>query len=213
MPDRPIQIRAFVAACLPNGLLERIQGEQERLDVQCGPNAVRWTRAAQLHLTLRFYGNVPGEQLEALKGALHRAAVGTSPLSLTARGLGCFPSSQRPNIIWLGLEGDLDELEKLQARIEQESAGFGNHSEDRKFHPHLTIGRVKASGRHARRVGEIIQSTELASLGTWEVNEITLMQSQLLPTGSIYTPLAEIQVANEPDSGFKSRSRGRENQI
>ena len=213
MPDRPNQIRAFVAACLPIDLLERIQTEQERLEAECGAGAVRWTRSEQLHLTLKFYGNVPGDQLEALKGALHRAAAGVSPLSLMASGLGCFPSPQRPSIIWLGLDGNLVELEKLQARIEQESAGLGSHSEDREFHPHLTIGRVKASGGRARQVGEIIRSTELGSVGTWEVNEITLMQSHLSPTGSTYTPLAEIRVANAPDSGFKSRSRGSENQI
>jgi RNA 2',3'-cyclic 3'-phosphodiesterase len=204
MPERPNQIRAFVAACLPADLLERIQKEQDRLYVPCGSDAVRWIRSAQLHLTLKFCGNVPGEHLEALKGALHRAAVEVRPFSLTARGLGCFPSPQRPNIIWLGLEGDLGQLEKLQTRIEQESAGFGNHSEDRKFHPHLTIGRVKVSGRRARRVGEIIRSAEVGRVGKWEVNEIWLMQSQLSPSGSAYTALAEIQVANGPNSGFKS---------
>jgi RNA 2',3'-cyclic 3'-phosphodiesterase len=183
------EVRAFAAACLPDELLGRIQWEQERLATQCDPTAVRWTRSDQLHLTLRFYGNVRSEDLPSLKAGLESAVAGTSPLSLTARGLGCFPSPERPNVIWIGLEGDVGPLEKLQAAIERETAAFSGHSEERRFHAHLTIGRVKAVGPAARRMGEVIRSARVGAVGAWEVREITLMQSRLSPAGASYTAL------------------------
>jgi RNA 2',3'-cyclic 3'-phosphodiesterase len=195
MPERSDQIRAFVAACLPVGVLARIKAEQKRLASKMETDAVRWTRSEQLHLTLKFYGNVAGDRVDSLKAALHRAVKGVRPISLTADGLGCFPSSQQPRVLWVGLDGDLEELKQLQARVEVESAAFGNHSEDREFHPHLTLGRVKTPGAGARRIGEVIRSSEVGPMGSWEVRQITLIQSRLSPAGSTYTALAEIPLA------------------
>jgi RNA 2',3'-cyclic 3'-phosphodiesterase len=188
------QIRAFAAASLPPALLEAIREEQQTLARQCERETVRWTGAEQLHLTLRFYGNVPSGQLPALQEALGRAVTGLPALSLIAKGLGCFPSPQRPAVLWVGLEGDVAELIELQRRIELETAPFGSHSEERRFHPHLTIGRVKAAGPGARRVGDVIRATALGQLGSWPVNEITLVQSRLSPHGSRYTALAQFEL-------------------
>src|SRR5205823_12244196 len=116
-----------------------------------GPDTVRWTRMDQLHLTLKFFGNVQREEVDALQEALRRAVANVSPFALTISELGCFPSPQRPNVIWLGLGGGVSILEQMQRQVALECAAFGSHSEDRAFHAHLTIGRAKALGRDARR--------------------------------------------------------------
>lgn len=190
--DRPVHIRAFVAACLDPDLLSKIRAQQEQLESSLGPGQVRWTTAEQLHLTLKFFGNVRTEDVTLLEDALRQAAQGVPPFHLIIRGLGCFPSCRRPNVIWLGLEGDLGGLQRLQNNLHQHCQRFGQHSEDRAFRPHLTIGRVKASVPSACELGERIRSTTLGTIGQWSIHQITLLQSQLTPRGSIYTELAEV---------------------
>jgi RNA 2',3'-cyclic 3'-phosphodiesterase len=196
MPDRghSAHVRAFAAVCLPDNLLAQIVQQQEILAQKLG-TGVRWTRREQIHLTLKFFGNVPDRDLEALKAALQRSVLGIQPMQLSIGQLGCFPSSQRPSVLWVGVQGELASLNKLRAQIEQETNAFGSHSEERSFHPHLTIGRVKAHGGEARQIGEVIRSARMERLGQWSVEQLTLFQSQLQSLGSIYTPLAAIPLA------------------
>jgi 2'-5' RNA ligase len=187
-----MHIRAFVAANLDQESIARVQAVQRQLDKCLPPNLVRWTRPDQLHLTLRFLGNVAVEQVEALKAALTPASAVTGPLQLALAGLGCFPSPQRPSVIWLGLEGDVQGLARLQARIEGDIGEFGSHSEDRAFKAHLTIGRVKGFGPQVRPIGEVIQTQTIGTLTRWTLREVTLMRSQLSPKGSTYTELSRV---------------------
>ena len=145
-----------------------------------------------MHLTLKFLGNLEAGQPPVLAAALQEHVHGLKPLRLSARGWGCFPSPQRPSVIWAGLAGELDALRALQAVVERACAGFGSHSEDRAFHPHLTIGRVKAFGPAGRRIGERVRSEPSDDLGEWEVDRISLIRSRLSSQGSIYSSLAEI---------------------
>jgi RNA 2',3'-cyclic 3'-phosphodiesterase len=188
----PTEIRAFVAACLDPALLEKIRAEQRALERRLGSDLVRWTGPEQLHLTLRFFGNVSSSDLETLNPALERAAHGITALHLSVKGLGCFPSRQRPSVIWFGLEGDLEPLRKLQAQIEQECGRFGSHSEERPFHPHLTVARVKARGPEVRQIADGLRDAIVGTLGEWTLNQITLMRSQLRAGGSLYTSLMEV---------------------
>jgi 2'-5' RNA ligase len=183
---------------LPDDLLAKVKAVQDKLDRRLSRdcrNFVRWTAREQLHLTLKFYGNVHTAELDALQQRLRRAAGGISPFELGLAGLGCFPSAQRPNVIWIDLEGQVTALGTFQARVERETAAFGNHSETRPFHPHLTVGRVKAFGRQACRIGEAIGDETLPGLGTWTVGDVALVRSQLSPRGSIYTCLARIPLS------------------
>ena len=92
----------------------------------------------------------------------------------------------------MGVDGDLVELKRLQKQIQFETSRFGNHAEERDFHPHLTIGRVKAAPAEARRLGDRIQQWETPQFGEWRVGEIELIQSKLTPQGSIYSRLASV---------------------
>jgi 2'-5' RNA ligase len=195
-PEPPTQFRSFVAATLDAVLLEKIQAEQQSLARQLGSGQVRWTGAEQLHLTLKFFGNVATSDVEPLQLALQRSAAGIGPLRLSVQGLGCFPSRQKPSEIWCGLEGDLEPLERLQKQVDQECGRYGSHSEERPFHPHLTVGRVKAFGRELRQLGESLGQVSVGHLGEWTVSQITLMRSQLNPKGSVYTRLLEVPLSH-----------------
>jgi len=188
------QIRAFVAAPLDSEWLARIRRVQDALQRQTQTEGVRWSRPEQLHLTLKFFGNIPTHDLDALELALDRSAQGIASILLRVGRLGCFPSRQRPSVIWLGLAGELEELRRLQSNIERECERFGSHSETHGFHPHLTIGRVKAAGAQGRRIGEAVEAGQAENLGPWRVDEITLVQSLLGPQGSAYTPLARFKL-------------------
>lgn len=185
-------MRAFVAIPLPSDLKERVAVIQRRLDSVLGRNLVRWTGSDQLHLTLRFYGDVPEADVGELSVALRRATEGVQAFELSITGLGGFPSLRRPTAVWLGLEGGLEPLHTLQHQIERETARFGSHSETRTFHPHLTIGRVKPVGEASRRAGEALGSEVVERVGIWPGGCVQLVQSQLKPTGSVYTVLEEI---------------------
>lgn len=192
--DSSTQIRAFVAVALAAAVLEKIQRFQDNLARDRSGSAARWTGAEQLHLTLKFLGNVRAAELGALESALQTAARGIPPFHLSARGLGCFPSCRRPSVIWVGLEGELTPLLALQACVERETAPFSGHSEDRAFHPHVTIGRVKFPGPGARALGERVEAASGVEFGDWVVDRLALVRSQLSPRGSIYTNVCEVRL-------------------
>lgn len=188
-------IRAFIAVNLPPELKARMAQLQRELQKMTGGRAVRWTRSEQIHLTLRFLGDVPANAVADLHAALQRACTGIAPFELSAEGLGCFPNARQPRIIWLGLTGALDALQRLQARVEQETAAWGQR-EDREFHAHLTLGRVKPEfARTARPLAESFASRPKRSVGTWRVAQVDLMQSQLLPTGAEYAVMTSVPLA------------------
>jgi 2'-5' RNA ligase len=195
-------MRAFVAIPLPADLKERVGVVQRRLDSSLGHNLVRWTGPDQLHLTLRFYGNVAEADVAELAAALRRATAGVPAFELNLTGLGGFPTVRRPTVIWLGLEGDLEPLLKLQRQIEHETARFGSHSESRAFHPHLTVGRVKPFGDASQRVGQVLGSEIVERVGTLPGTRVQLVQSQLKPTGSVYTILEEVLLKGGIDEVF-----------
>ena len=105
--------------------------------------AARWVRPEQIHLTLTFLGDVPEESLSDLETALRRACQSSAPLELRADGLGCFPHPRNARVLWIGLLGDLDRLEKLHARVVEQTRNWSAPDPARPFQPHLTIARVK----------------------------------------------------------------------
>ena len=178
--------------------MTEIQKLQRDLQDRTRLSEVRWTRPEQLHLTLRFFGNVPIEQVDDLKESLRRSIGGIRPFCLTLTGLGCFPSITRPSVIWVGIEGDLAELEKLSRQIEAQTSRFGSHAEEREFRPHLTIGRIKVRPRPLRRREGIIPNMPVPKLGDWPVSELHLTRSTLSSEGSSYTLLAAFPMSPTP---------------
>ncbi len=194
-PPQPTALRAFIAACLPQDVREELRQLQRQLEerVRLRPNPIRWTPPDQIHLTLRFLGNIQANEVESLAAALRQATTGIGPIPLSVRTLGAFPSWRRPSVIWVGLHGELEPLLDLQARVERHSAPHGTHSETRAFHPHLTLGRVRPQAPGAGRIGEAL-SEAAVHFGAWQWEEIALIRSQLTPRGSVYTALANFKL-------------------
>lgn len=156
--------------------------------------AVTWVAAENVHLTLKFLGDVPLSKLDQVKEAAQKAAVGTVDFSLTAEGLGCFPTPRRPKVIWVGVNGEKNHLAALRDRIESHIAPLGYPTEDRPFSPHLTLGRVKATdGRTLGLIGDLVKRTQVGKIANWVCSGISVMQSTLKPTGAVYTPLAHFE--------------------
>jgi len=183
-------IRAFVALPLEPVLAAEIRKVQQRLNSPGG--AVRWINPEQLHLTLQFLGNVDTDRLDDLTAALRRACARTAPFRLTLEGAGCFPNTKSPRVVWIGIQGDLESLRKVQGQIAQETKHFGDHDDLRAFQPHLTIGRVKASGSEGRKAGQAIELVTVPKLGDWTVHLVLLLRSELASDGARYTTLASV---------------------
>jgi 2'-5' RNA ligase len=182
-------IRAFLALELPDALrpgLAQVQGELQRSRAD-----VRWVAVGNIHLTLKFFGNVPDDEIDTLALAAREAAAETAPLQLQTTVTGAFPSPQAPRVVWLGLGGDLVPLTQLFYRLEKAFAALGYPPEGRAFNPHLTLGRVKSPANREKLAGMLKKLPPL-DWPPFAVKELTLFQSILSPQGSKYTPLQVI---------------------
>jgi len=182
-------IRAFLAVELPEALrdgLAQVQGELKRSRAD-----VRWVAPGNIHLTLKFFGNVPDDEIEALAAAAREVAAETPPLQLKVTFAGAFPSPNAPRVVWLGLGGDLVPLTQLFYRLEKSYAALGYPPEGRAFKAHLTLGRVK-SPANRDKLARLLTKLPPPDWPPFEVKELILFQSVLSPQGSKYTPLKVI---------------------
>ncbi len=179
-------IRAFIAFELPADVLDRVQSLQEKLKT-LGLN-VRWVRPGNLHLTLKFLGNIARTDIESVRSGLSAAIGRFSPIALSLKGIGVFPGVRRPRVLWVGIAGEVQMLAELQATIEDVLAPVGIARENRKFKAHLTLGRFKGSA-DARKLGEAIAAFNPFSTDVFEIDRLFLFQSELKPTGPEYTRL------------------------
>lgn len=178
-------MRLFVAIELPEEIKAALTTLQQSLREARAD--VAWAKPDNLHLTLKFLGETPSERIPALGLACVEAAKANPPFTLTTQGTGFFPDQRRPRIVWAGLSGAVTELEALQQQVEACLAVQGCTPEIKPFRPHLTLGRCK-SPRNLPQLATHLNSYKLPAL-SFTVSELVLMQSQLHPSGSIYTPL------------------------
>jgi 2'-5' RNA ligase len=178
------EIRAFIAIAIPDEIRESLEDARRILARELSHSEVRWVKPSNIHLTLRFLGNIGLEKIPILSEGLDDVAAGSAPFSLELDELGCFPNSRRPRIIWVGMDGETGRLSSLHHAVEQMLIPFGWEEEGRKFHPHLTLGRVKDSNKV---VAARLPWGDVFVQGRIDVNSIHLIESQLLPTGADYS--------------------------
>ncbi|MCK4838982.1 MAG: RNA 2',3'-cyclic phosphodiesterase [Desulfobulbaceae bacterium] len=167
--------RLFVAIDLPPAHRDRIQS------ICTGLAGARWTPAEQIHLTLRFIGEVDNSLFRQITAAL--AEISSEPLTLQINGLGYFPARRPPRVLWVGLENNAGLLQ-LRNRIETALVRIGLEPEGRKFAPHITIGRFKKPSLH--RVMDFMATNKLFKLPPFPVKEFHLYTSKLTSTGAIH---------------------------
>ena len=183
-------MRSFIAIDLEPGLKKALQGlirvlETTRADV-------RWARTNGMHLTMKFLGEIDEEKAAVVKRALHEVAGRQSAFPLRLEGTGAFPGEHNPRILWAGFAAEPGLL-AFREDLEQELEREGFPREERAFHPHLTLGRVKGSVR-IREVLLELEKHSRASLGEMTVQKVTLFESRLRPEGPEYRVLADCEL-------------------
>ncbi len=146
---------------------------------------IRWLPAENVHLTLKFLGEVPDERIPELAAAVDGAVHGLEAFPMVVNGFGAFPSPRRPQVVWAGIERN-PTLGTLQGRVDEAMAELGFQREDRAFRPHLTLGRAQRRARVADFKGleELLQGAFYED--TIEVRGVDLMRSRLMPRGALY---------------------------
>lgn len=183
-------IRAFIAIDLTPAILQHLEQVSVQLKKRLEGVPVRWVPVDNIHLTLKFLGDVSLANVDMLKKILQTEVEGHHAFEISVGGLGAFPSLHRPRVVWVGVEAPT-ELTAVQNGIESAMARLGYAREERPFSAHLTLGRVSrnAMGRDERLIGEAIEAIKLGFLGVARVNEVHLYKSDLLPNGAVYTRL------------------------
>jgi RNA 2',3'-cyclic 3'-phosphodiesterase len=189
------QIRSFIAIELPVEVKSALKKAQEEL-IQDNPLVAKWVDPGSIHLTLKFLGNVPTARVDRITQAIKIAAEGIKPFCLELKGLGAFPAINRPQVVWVGLAGDIDLLRHLQKNIETQVSPLGFPTENRPFTAHLTLARLRdtATLPERQKLGAKIACVEINPGSTINVDSVSLMRSQLRPSGAIYTRLTTISL-------------------
>jgi len=189
-------IRAFIAIDLPASIHTQLDTISEQLQQQVKPGTVRWVPARNIHLTLKFLGEVSSTNLEMLNNLLRTQASRQPCFDISIGGLGAFPTIHRPRVIWIGVQAPVNLL-SLQRSIESETQRLGYAAEERSFSAHLTLGRVSHNAQPAEitRLGELLNNMQVGSLGTVRVDTVRLFRSDLLPGGAVYTALYSAELS------------------
>ena len=184
------KIRVFIAiepAPRIRDVIRDLQNDLKRDDIG---SKVRWVKPEGIHLTLKFLGDTPSSQIEEIGSAMSRAVVGHKAFTIACAGMGLFPESGNPRVIWVGITEGIDALSRLSHDLDTQLSELGFPSENRAFKAHLTLGRIKS--RLDR--GSLVDLIKRLKTPTMEMDaqEIILFHSDLQPQGSIYTPLKRV---------------------
>ena len=183
-------LRTFIAAEIPSSIHQAILQRTEPLRKTLGTAIIRWVHVQNIHLTLKFLGDVAPENVDTLTQMLDVEAGRVDPFDIHIGGLGSFPSLRRPRVLFVGVQAPAG-LEAVYRGIESACARLGYPSEGRSFSPHLTLGRVKqeATASHQQQIRLNLEELKIDSLGTARVDSVHLYKSELTPNGSVYTRL------------------------
>jgi 2'-5' RNA ligase len=192
MPS-PASTRTFICLELPEKIL--VQAEALQRTLAGLGDKIRWVNPRNLHLTLRFLGEISRSQVETVCLAVRCAAARVEAFPVHLSGTGCFPSPRRPRAFWIGV-AQASDLVRLFEAVEQELLSAGFPRETRPFSPHLTMGRVRVD-RSSSRLGEAMARSKFDA-APFLVTSLTVMKSELRKSGAVYTPLAR-----EPLKSFR----------
>lgn len=186
--------RIFCAAELPDEVRARLQDHIERLRQDLPDVAASWSRVENVHLTLKFFGNVAVDRIETISAAASRTVKEFSAFQISVGNTGVFPGASRAQVLWIGVNDSSGKLSALQKKFENECAAEGFAKEDRAFRPHLTIARLRKR-EGARRPAEAHLRMQFESIPV-TLTELIVFRSELSPKGSKYTPISRHKLHN-----------------
>ncbi|MEN9935588.1 MAG: hypothetical protein RLZZ387_2167 [Chloroflexota bacterium] len=187
--------RLFIAAELPPHVKEALVAAQSAL--RPGRPPVKWVAPDAMHLTLRFLGDIDEARVGPLAAALAGALAGRPAPVLQLAPAGSFPPRGLPQVLWVGLVGQVAELSQVAGAVTAAIAPLGIPPEDRPFKPHLTIGRVRRDAPRAEvaALADRLRALPPPDASLWTTEHVTLFRSELRPGGPVYTPLATVALA------------------
>lgn len=192
-------VRLFIATSLTRSIKKRIEKLLLDLKSSLGVRNVRWVKPPGIHLTFKFLGDTSLEQVPEIQKIMDDIAMGYAPFHFSVEGIGCFPNCKRPRVIWIGVEEKTGALQNLQEKIELAMVDLGFPEEGRSFHPHLTLGRIRNHVRKSERknLGETISDFPSIQVGDQILEAISLIKSDLQPSGAVYTHLCTSKLRGE----------------
>lgn len=161
-------------------------------DIKTNTN-VKWVNPTNLHVTLKFLGDIDREDVSNIRGAAERTVQDIPDFELQVDKLGAFPNKSYPKVIWLGTTQAPEEIFQLQSKLERELEPLGFEPEDRDYVPHTTLGRTKDDrNQKIKTLGEEISSYQLEDSWKVSVETLTFMESKLKPTGPVYSQVFDL---------------------
>lgn len=186
------KIRSFLAILLPSDIKKAIH-QQFSSKLKKLPLDIKWVEEENYHLTLKFFGSLDVKDIQQINNILNQIIPQIEQFTLSYEGLGVFPDLVNPRVIWLGLSGEVEKLKTLHSKIENELSAAGFPREEKKFQPHLTIGRFRSNSNlelFIKFFNEFREAPFSPQIRDIEVQELHLMKSVLTPAGPRYSSLA-----------------------
>ena len=180
------QIRCFVAIEIPETIQTLLTSAQEEL--RKFVRGASWVKRENIHLTLKFLGDVAPNQISVIKNSIEQVTNTLSPFSMELGGIGAFPNLGRPRIIWAGVKTGADEVAAIAREIDLRLSRHGYERDEKPFRPHLTLARLK-SRIDLKPLVDVFQQYDTINGATMIVKQIRVVQSQLRRSGAVYTPL------------------------
>ncbi|MBM2846335.1 MAG: 2'-5' ligase [Bacteroidetes bacterium] len=185
-------LRLFIAIETPPPMATQIGTIRDRL--KASDADVKWEPNEKLHATIKFLGDTDDQLLPEIVSYLRGVCQKFAPFQIRYKGVGCFPNSRTPRVIWVGMDEPGGNLDLLHHEIDSELVALGFKREEKRFHPHVTLGRVK-SNKKIHSLLRMMESTTFESQPV-TVQEIALIQSELKASGSVYTILKSISLSS-----------------
>ena len=196
---RPDSIRCFVAIEIPDRIQAILSEVQNKFRQKI--KKASWTRSENFHLTLKFLGDVEQSGINRINSTLTRIAAYYEPFCINIGGIGTFPNLYRPRVLWVGLAQGAKKITTFADIINREFDKLG-FSYDSRFHPHLTLARLKDSV-NMKTYTEFFKKFKTISGTSMNVDHLTLVRSELHPSGAVYTPLHIYPLSREKANNGK----------
>lgn len=190
-------MRAFIAIELPQKIKESLEQLQNKLKIAAAD--LKWVRPENIHLTLKFLGEIDAQKQEEITKIIEAIADKTNPFSLSIRSLGAFSRMNFPRVIWVGLDKGAQEAEKICLALEEKISKLGIPKEERPFSAHITLGRVKSNLNREKLVQLLDNLRDYFKAGNTEfrVERITFFKSTLTPKGPCYEILKAVNLKTD----------------
>lgn len=185
------QLRLFIAVEIPAEIRKRLAEIEKQLMASVAD--VKWVPEGNLHITVKFLGSVDSDRVQAISSAVESAVNGSSAFNVALTGVGAFPNIRRPSVVWVGITSGGDELKAVAEKIDSAMEPLGFAREARPFSPHITVGRTR-SPKNTDRLCELIERLREEDAGAFRVGAVSVVKSDLRPTGPIYTRIADLRL-------------------